>query len=344
MILSLALLPILALQPEPGGTPLRQPQLAMEGAMAVAVYGAGNEVFAAVSKDGGKSFSAPARVGTAGVLSLGRHRGPRVAISGGTILIAAIAGEKGKGQDGELYAWRSVDGGKSWSKAARISDVPGAAREGLHALTAGPKGIFFATWLDLRNKGTRLMATISRDGGATWATNFPVYESPESNICECCHPSAVIGGDGAIHVMFRNWLGGARDMWLATSRDGGKSFAAKKLGEGSWMLNACPMDGGGLGVKQNGEVVTSWRREQKIYWTDGGTFQAPGWMGKDSALAVDASGKPVMVWTEGMRVMVYDGVARELAAHGGYAAVAASGSGVLAAWESGNGISVQRLR
>jgi hypothetical protein len=189
------------------------------------------------------------------------------------------------------------------------------------------------------------MATISRDDGATWSPNFAVYESPESNICECCHPSAVIAADGTIHVMFRNWLGGSRDMWVATSRDGGKSFAARKVGEGTWVLNACPMDGGGLGVKANGDVVTSWRREGKIYWTDGSTFQSPDWTGKDSALALDTKGKPVIVWTEGMRVMVYDGAAvRELAAHGGFASVAASGEGVLAAWESGAGISVQRLR
>ena len=307
-------------------------------------YGAGNDVFAAVSNDGGKSFGKAVLVGNAGVISLGMHRGPRVAISGGSIVIAAIAGGKGRGQDGELYSWRSADGGKTWGKAALVSDVPGAAREGLHALAAGPKGMFFATWLDLRQKGTRLMGSLSRDGGATWSANFPVYESPDGHVCECCHPSAAIAADGTIHVMFRNWLGGSRDMWLATSGDGGKSFASKKIGEGTWVLNACPMDGGGLGVKANGDIVTSWRREKSIYWTDGPSFQAPGWEGKDSALAVDAKGKPVLVWTEGMRLMVYDGEVRELAPHGRYAAVAASSAGVLAAWETGTGISVQRLR
>jgi hypothetical protein len=344
MIPALALLPLLTFSPGEGGAPWRQPQLAMEGSTAVLVYGAGNDVFAAVSQDGGQSFGKPTLVGNAGVISLGRHRGPRVAISGGAIVIAAIAGQAGKGQDGELYVWRSLDGGKRWGKATQVSDAPGAAREGLHALAAGPKGLVFATWLDLRNKGTRLMATVSRDAGATWSANFPVYESPDGHICECCHPSAAIGSDGAIHVLFRNWLGGSRDMWLATSRDGGKSFAAKKVGEGAWALNACPMDGGGLGVKANGQIVTSWRREQKIFWTDGASFQAPEWTGKDSALALDSVGKPVIVWTEGMRIMVYDGAVRELAPHGGFASVAASRAGVIAAWETGTGINARRLR
>ena len=344
MMFQILLLATITMTPEPGAAPYRQPQLAMDGATAVVAYGAGNDVFAAVSKDGGKSFSTPVKVGNAGVISLGRHRGPRVAITGGTFVIAAIAGEVGKGQDGELYAWRSTDQGRTWSAPKRISDVPGAAREGLHALAAGPNGLLFATWLDLRNKGTKLVATISRDAGATWSPNFPVYESADGNICECCHPSAAIGADGTIHVMFRNWLGGSRDMWLASSRDGGKSFNAKKVGEGTWVLNACPMDGGGIAVKANGEVVTSWRREQEIFWTDGPAFQAPNWKGKDSALALDASGKPVIAWTEGMRLMLFDGSVRELARHGGFASLTGSKQGLLAAWESGTGIIVERLR
>ncbi|MBI2687483.1 MAG: exo-alpha-sialidase [Acidobacteria bacterium] len=344
MILASVLFPLLTLAPNDGGTAWKQPRVAMDGKTAVVAYGAGNDVFAAVSKDAGKTFGKPVLVGNAGVISLGRHRGPRVAISGNSIVISAIAGAQGKGQDGELWAWRSVDGGKTWSSAAKITDVPGAAREGLHTLTAGPKGMVFAAWLDLRNKGTRLMASLSRDGGAAWSPNFAVYESPDGHICECCHPSAAIDADGTIHVMFRNWLGGSRDMWIATSKDNGKSFEAKKVGEGTWVLNACPMDGGDLAVKANREVVTSWRREQKIYWTKGSGEETLVGTGKDSALAVDSSGRTVIVWTEGMRLMAYDGAVYELAPHGGFASVAASPAGVLAAWESGNGISVQRLR
>ncbi len=144
--------------------------------------------------------------------------------------------------------------------------------------------------------------------------------------------------------MFRNWMGGSRDMWLARGGDGGKTCAARKVGEGTWVLNACPMDGGGLAVKPGGEVVTSWRRESSVYWTDGASFHAPEWKGKDSTAAVDAKGRTVLAWTEGTRLMVYDGGVRELAAQGGYASLAAAGSGVLAAWESGSGIIVTRLR
>lgn len=47
--------------------------------------------------------------------------------------------------------------------------------------------------------------------------------------------------------------------------DGGASFGkAQKLGEGSWKLNGCPMDGGGLAIDENGDVQTVWRRKNTI--------------------------------------------------------------------------------
>src|SRR5581483_10651378 len=198
-----------------------------------------------------------------GVLSLGMHRGPRIALVGKTIVISAVVGERGKGADGDLLAWRSLDNGNTWSEGVRINDVPAAAREGLHGMASDGKDLLFATWLDLREKGTRLYGSISRDGGATWSSNVLVYASPSGSVCQCCHPSAVIAPNGRISVMFRNELNGARDMYVVSSVDGGRSFtAAEKLGTDTWILNACPMDGGGITFDPNGQIATVWRREK----------------------------------------------------------------------------------
>lgn len=57
-------------------------------------------------------------------------------------------------------------------------------------------------------------------------------------------------------------------MYLATSKDGGKTFSkAEKLGQVTWKLDACPMDGGSLAVAPNGSVFTTWRRDGEIYTT-----------------------------------------------------------------------------
>ena len=63
--------------------------------------------------------------------------------------------------------YRSVDRGRTWSPSIVINDVPGAAREGLHALAANDAGLVVVAWLDLRDKGTRVYAATSRDHGVT---------------------------------------------------------------------------------------------------------------------------------------------------------------------------------
>jgi hypothetical protein len=66
--------------------------------------------------------------------------------------------------------------------------------------------------------------------------------------------------------MFRNALEGSRDMYITSSRDDGKTFSeAVKLGEGTWPLKGCPMDGGDLTITPKGEVQTVWMRRDQVY-------------------------------------------------------------------------------
>jgi hypothetical protein len=177
-------------------------------------------------------------------------------------VIAAI------GQGGELLSWQSADQGRTWTGPAKINDVPKAAREGLHALAAGPKGDLFCVWLDLRNESPEVFGSASTDGGKTWSQNQLVYRSPAGNVCECCHPSVTFDAEGNVYVMWRNWLGGNRDMYVSVSKDHGQSFsAAQQLGTGHWRLDHCPMDGGAISVRKPGDVCTAWRREKTLFAT-----------------------------------------------------------------------------
>src|ERR1039458_7335964 len=197
-MLVFALMLAAQIAPQSADLPNRQPQLAYDGTRLGLAYGAGNSVFFAASTDSGKTWTKPVLVSTPGKLSLGMRRGPRIAMSPEAIVISAVAGPSGGGADGDLLAWRSVDGGKSWSAGKVINDVASAAREGLHAMVAGGNGVVFAVWLDLRQKGTRLYGSTSHDGGATWSPSVLVYESPSGTVCQCCHPSAAIDAQGRI--------------------------------------------------------------------------------------------------------------------------------------------------
>ena len=268
-------------------------------------------------------------------MSLGRHRGPRVAISGGTIVISAAVGQHGMGKDGGILSYRSTDGGKTWSKPVRVNDVEGSAREGLHTMVSGPGGVLFAAWLDLREKGTRLYGAISRDAGATWSKNMLVYESPDGHICECCHPSAMIARDGSIHAMFRNWLGGSRDMYDAVSPADGSTFKAQKLGQGTWPLNACPMDGGS--IFEGGSV---WRRDGSVFFAANAKPEVELGKGKDPS-ATMANGELFAAWTEGTAIRTNSG--KTLSEDGAFVNVGGTDA-VIAAWESKGAIEIAKLR
>lgn len=323
----------------PGG-PARQPQVAAAHGVVAVTFGAGSSIYYAASKDGGETFAPPVKVADGGTLMLGRHRGPRLAILKDALVITAMVSEKAGAAD--LTVWRSEDRGRTWQRTGIVNDVPAATHEGLHAMAATPDGTLYAVWLDLRVKGTQLYGARSADGGRTWSPNYKVYSSPSGTICTCCHPTLAVDAQGAVHVMWRNAVDGSRDMWIA----GASGEDAKKVGAGTWKLEACPMDGGGVAFDGR-TAVTVWRREGALFLTRGEGPEEPVGLGKDPAIALTPRGT-FLAWTTkdgGIAVRTPGAEPRAVAPEGGYASLAALPDGsVLAAWETKAGLGFERLR
>jgi len=331
---------VLALGGTPAGAattlPCRQPQLAATGNTVYVACGTPTSILVARSEDGGRTFAKAVTVATVATLSLGMHRGPRIVALGDTLVLSAIVGEVGGGKDGDLLAWRSTDGGRHWSEPARVSDVPAAAREGLHAMAAYGDTVA-AAWLDLRENGTTLVVAVSADGGAHWGPNVVAYRSPSGTICQCCHPSLVVEASGRIAAMFRNEIAGARDMYLIGSTDGGRTWTSgEKLGHGTWPLKACPMDGGAVDLDARGNVVTTWRREQTVYLATPGANETVVGTGVNPTLAISPAG-PLVAWNgaEGLMLKHGDASAALVDAQGRFAALVTTKDGVVLAFERG---------
>lgn len=348
---ALAALMIFHLSPPSARLPYREPQVASSAHLTVLAFGSGKSIYVATSTNEGKSFSKPMKVVEAQVLPLSRHRGPRVIISRRTIVVTAVVGHAktagphayGLPSDANLFAWRSTDGGKTWSKGVRINDVPGAAREGLHTLATDGHGTIFAAWLDLRHKGTQLYGAYSSDSGASWSAKVLLYQSPDGTICQCCAPSAAFSKNGTLDVMWRNCLGGARNLYLIHSIAGRKFSRPQKLGVGTWKINMCPMDGGGV-TFAGGEAITAWRREDTIFMDKPGQPEMKLGEGRDVAVAA-SRGRIYVVWINGTRLELWtSGKHVVLANEAALPTVTAiPGGGSLAAWEESGGISLRRL-
>ena len=352
---SLIFAALLALNLGPMGpdAPAREPQLAASGSTVALTFGAGSAIYFAVSHDAGRTFSAPVKVEQASNLLLTHHRGPRIAISGKTIIISAITSKTaasnahahGAGPDGDLFVWRSIDNGTTWSQAIRVNDSPNSPNEALHTLAADAKGNLFLAWLDHRSgKGTTLYGARSADAGATWSKNFLVYQSPDGTICECCHPSSAFTPDGELLVMWRNWLDGSRDMYLARSRGGAAFEPAEKLGIGTWKLKGCPMDGGGVVISQK-RVFTAWRREGTVYLAEPGREETALGQGKDLAVAGGPKGAYVAwVSASGLELRAPGAAPVALSKDGAFPAITVLSDGaVVAAWQEGEAIATRRV-
>lgn len=333
-----------------------QPQLAAgaTGTSVYVAYGRGREVLVARSEDGGRTFGPATVAAEVPGMPLGMRRGPRLAATGDTVVVTAIESPKGCGEDGDVYAWTSVDGGRRWTKSARpLNTVAASAREGLHGMASDGKGKIAVVWLDMRSVGTagggtEVWVAVSDDGGRTWQPDRRAYVNPGGTVCECCHPSAAFDARGNLAVMFRNARAGDRDMYAAVSADGGRTFeAAEKLGTGSWPLNACPMDGGTVVPAGDDGLLTVWRRGGEVFAARPGSPEERLGQGLQPVAVVTREGRYV-AWQRRRGLAALRPGDREpvtLAQDGAYPSLAVTADGsVVAAWEAGGAVFAARVQ
>lgn len=279
----------------------QQPQLAVraDGALALAFAEPGKAVRVAVRLPGA-DWQAPRTVLASKDLAAGMHRGPRVAWAGAALLVSCIearfdAATKTMHGSRDLLVRRSTDLGATWTPPVCVNGEHGSAAEGLHALAAAGDRVA-VVWLDPRGepKGPKVFCAWSRDGGITFGAEFVAHATAAGGICPCCHPSLAFDGDGNAVAMWRDANAGNRDLWCVALGDGKVLGEPRQAGTGHWRLEACPMDGGGLGVAGDGRAVTVWRRENKVFWTCGGPERLLG-EGRNPALAA-RGGRAFAAW------------------------------------------------
>jgi hypothetical protein len=157
----------------------------------------------------------------------------------------------------ELVLATSRDGGRSFGPPRRIAAGEPATR-GFEGVAVDASGALFVAWIEIGAAGPR-----------TWIARVPPDETAQAapvqlgdRTCPCCR-IAVSAGEGVLGVLWRDeFPGHVRDMVLATSRDGGRSFsAAARVHEDGWALDACPHRGGALGFDARGDALAAWYTE-----------------------------------------------------------------------------------
>ena len=316
------------------------PSLAVLGNRVVAVWTSTAkdvmDVYAAVSEDGGATFSEPRRVNNrAGDVSSNAEQAPRVALSESAISVIWPSRLDGTSA---IRLSRSTDGGRTFSPARTLHQAALTGARGWQALTPGRNGVVHAVWLDGRDAapsaGTHQHHGATKGSGAgvahAGAPRQDVYHddnrarrhdraSPMSlgTSVSAARPPLESGPSGRVNVAWRHiFPESMRDIAMAVSTDGGRTFSLPaRVNEDKWQLSGCPDDGPAMAIDRSDVAHLVWPTlinqdapQKAVVYTstkDGRAFEPRVRLSNDSQddaahpqIAVDSAGNVGAIWDE----------------------------------------------
>jgi hypothetical protein len=293
------------------------------------------DVYAAVSNDGGATFSEPRRVNDRpGDVRSNAEQPPRVVMSDAAI---TVIWPSRSGSNSVIRQARSTDGGRTFSRATTLHSASLSGARGWQSLSLGRDGAVHAVWLDGRDADPSTMghhhhataktaAPAPRHEGAPRQDVYQAVIAPDGtvseahvarDVCYCCKTAVGIGPSGRVNVAWRHiFPESMRDIAMATSSDGGRTFGPlARISEDRWQLSGCPDDGPSMAVDTKDAAHLVWPTlinqttpQKAIFYTstkDGRAFEPRVRLSSDDQedaahpqIAVDAAGNVAAVWDE----------------------------------------------
>jgi hypothetical protein len=267
---------------------------------------------------GDQSFTSPVRVNSqpGSAIAMGTIRGGQVAVGKDGRVHVAWNGTRRAlprppaGGEPMLYS-RSIPGGTDFEPQRNLMQKT-TALDGGGTVAADREGRVFVAWHGRaedapRDEAARRMwVARSSDDGATFDPEVPAVEQ-STGACACCGTRALADRRGGVFMLYRAATAAVeRDMILLSSGDHGASFIARPLDP--WRIGICPMSSVSLAETRNG-VVAAWETDGQVKFLrldpDGRSGSpvisppGPAKGRKHPALAANAKGEVLLVWTEG---------------------------------------------
>jgi hypothetical protein len=279
---------------------------------------AAGDIFYVHSENGGRTFSRPLRVNShaGSAIAIGNIRGAHLAVGkNGRVHVAWNGSGKAepKGPNGAspmLYT-RLDDAGTSFAPQRNIIQSA-VGLNGGGSVAADESGNAYVAWHAPAPGGEgegdrRVWIAHSSDEGKTFSRERPAY-SASTGACGCCGMRAFADNKGSVYLLYRSASERIhRDMYLLTSTDHGANFHGEDISP--WEIGDCPMSSASFSQSAGG-VVAAWETKGQVYYAriNAGTGKrsqpvgAPGESGgrKHPAVASNAKGETILVWTEGM--------------------------------------------
>ncbi|HTE47093.1 MAG TPA: sialidase family protein, partial [Gemmatimonadaceae bacterium] len=263
------------------------PSIAAQGQFVAIAWSAATassmDVFAATSRDGGLTFSAPAQVNLVpGEARVNGELPPRIALvprKGTTPEIVVVWTAKAATST-RLLSARSIDGGRTFSASKAVPGSEGEGSRGWESVAVDETGRVFVLWLDHREAA--MPAGMHHQEPAAGATAAPppkgdpteraglskLYFSSldgthavqiTQSVCYCCKTSLVTAGKNVYGVWRHVYPGSQRDIAFAMSRDGGKTFSGPiRVSDDQWRIDGCPENGPAIAIDRSSRAHVVW--------------------------------------------------------------------------------------
>jgi len=219
------------------------------------------DVYVAISKDGGNTFSAPTKVNAASGAVWGQQVSrPRVVgTPNGTWHVAYSANDIHPKLNKTLlttHYTRSIDDGRSFESPKRLSSITDqdmsdvihggfASAAAFGTMASAPDGSVHVYWIDTRHMkpdsdSGALYASASRDDGKTFTTDKQLIET---SVCPCCQLTAVANPQSEIVLGSRRV---EKDSFrpatvMTLSRADNVAHERESIGGAPWQINGCPL-------------------------------------------------------------------------------------------------------
>ena len=268
----------------------------------------GGDIFYVRSMDGA-TFSKPLQVNSHGAsaIAAGNIRGAHIALGKNGLVHVAWMGSKlaePKGPGGQptmLYTHLNASGTAFEPERSIIQFSYGL--DGGGAVAADPAGNVYVIWHapepgKEEEANRRVWVARSSDNGNSFAREKAAWNEP-TGACGCCGMGALADADGALYIQYRSAAQVMnRDTYLLTSKDHAQTFSGAKLD--NWSVGKCVMSTQALLPGP----TTAWETKGQIFFAgpSGKRVAAPrnSEVRKHPALAANAHGDILLVWTEGM--------------------------------------------
>lgn len=284
-------------KPEPVAVSLRiegranaNPSIAARGDVVAVAWSASTkdttDVYAAVSQDGGRTFTPPRRVNhIAGDARINSELPPRVAITPGADGrpdVTVVWTTKRESDTKILWAkmsWAPVPDSQPFFLDRQV--VPGSegrGSRGWQSVAVDSGGRVLVAWLDHRDvppmsaehhhgSGAAAGTKASDDATARAAPSKLLFASLSDSsaititgsVCYCCKTALVARGENVYAAWRHVYPGSARNIAFAMSRDGGRTFSAPiPVSDDHWQIDGCPENGPAVAVDAQRQAHVLW--------------------------------------------------------------------------------------